>query len=80
MWIHASGIAVLLRGLMKLDVLSPTSAWPIIRLLLRMIWWLILIHLTENSVWAFAILASLKKLDDQRPIGRAELARSVLYY
>lgn len=56
MWIHASGIAVLLRGLMKLDALSPISAWPIIRLLLRMIWWLILIHVTEISVWALFYL------------------------
>src|SRR5580704_10682841 len=56
MWIHASGIAVLLRGLMKLDSLPPTSGWPIIRLLLRMIWWLILIHVIEISVWALFYL------------------------
>jgi hypothetical protein len=56
MWIHASGIAMLLRGLMKLDVLPHTSVWPIIRLLLRMIWWLILIHLTEIAVWALFYL------------------------
>jgi ion channel len=56
MYIHASGIAVLLRGLMKLDALPPTRVWPITRMLFRMIWWLILIHLAEISVWAFFYL------------------------
>jgi Ion channel len=55
-WIHASGIAVLLRGLIKVDALPPTSVWPMIQLLLRMIWWLILIHLSEISVWALFYL------------------------
>ena len=53
MWIHASGIAVLLRGLMKLDSLPPTSGvanHPVAAA--RMIWWLILIHVIEISVWA----------------------------
>jgi hypothetical protein len=56
MYIHASGIAVLLRGLMKLDALPPTRVWPITRMLFRMIWWLILIHLAEISVWALFYL------------------------
>jgi ion channel len=55
MWIHASGIAVLLRRL-RLDALPTRSTWPLIRLLLRMIWWLILIHLIEISVWALFYL------------------------
>jgi len=52
MAIHAFGVAVLLGGLMKLAALPPTPVWSITRSLLRMIWWLILIHLLEISVWA----------------------------
>ena len=47
--IHAMGIAVLLRRLMRLPL--PTSAWLIKRLLLRIIWWLILLHLAAISIW-----------------------------
>jgi hypothetical protein len=56
MAIHASGVAVLPHGLMKLDTLPPTRVWPIMRMLLRMIWWLILIHLSEISVRALFYL------------------------
>ena len=56
MHIHASGIAVLLRGLMKLEALPPTRVWAITRMLLGMIWWIILIHLAEISVWALFYL------------------------
>lgn len=51
MWMHAAGIAVLLRGMMRSHALAPTGVWPILRTLLRMIWWLLLIHLAEISVW-----------------------------
>jgi Ion channel len=53
MWIHATGIAVLLRVFMKLRVRPPVRAWALILILLRMIWWLILLHLIEIAVWAF---------------------------
>ena len=49
--VHVAGIAVLLRGLMTLHALPPTRIWLIARMLLRMMWWLILIHLTEVLVW-----------------------------
>ena len=51
-WIHAAGIAILVRRWIKPGHRSPTSSWPIIRMLLRMIWWLILLHLAEISLWA----------------------------
>jgi hypothetical protein len=51
MWMHAAGIAVLLRPMMRSHALAPTGVWPILRTLLRMIWWLLLIHLAEISVW-----------------------------
>ena len=48
--VHATGIAVLLRGLLRLHP-QPTGVWPVARLLLRMIWWLVLLHLAEISIW-----------------------------
>jgi hypothetical protein len=49
--VHAAGIAVLLRYLMKLHDPRSTQVWPAARILILMTWWLILIHLTEISVW-----------------------------
>ncbi len=49
--IHAVGLAVLLRLLLKSHVSPPTRLWPITWLLIRIAWWLILIHLLEISVW-----------------------------
>lgn len=49
--VHATGIAVLVRGLTKHHPLT-TNIWLILRMLLRMIWWLVLLHLGEISIWA----------------------------
>jgi hypothetical protein len=56
MWIHAAGISALLRVFMKLRPRSPIRVPALIVLLLRMIWWLILLHLVEISVWALFYL------------------------
>ncbi|MGC2112498.1 MAG: potassium channel family protein [Candidatus Korobacteraceae bacterium] len=56
MWLHATGIAVLLRGLMRSHATPPTGVWPVTRMLLRMIWWLILLHVAEISIWALFYL------------------------
>src|SRR5271165_3815178 len=53
--VHATGIAVLLRGLIRHHH-PTTSAWLITRMLLRMIWWLVLLHLAEISIWALFYL------------------------
>ena len=50
MWMHAAGIAVLLRVLRKPHLLSPMRVWAITVMLLHMIWWLILPHLAEIGV------------------------------
>ena len=50
--VHAAGLAVLLRALMKSHAQLPTRFWPVTRLLIALTWWLILIHLAEISVWA----------------------------
>jgi hypothetical protein len=54
--VHAAGLAVLLRCFISLDALPPTRFWPITRMLLRMVWWLFLIHLAEISVWGLFYL------------------------
>ena len=56
MWVHATGIAALLRGLTKLHATPPTGVRPVMRMLLRMIWWLILLHLAEISIWGLFYL------------------------
>ncbi len=53
--VHATGIAVLVRGLTKHHP-PTTSIWLILRMLLRMIWWLVLLHLVEISIWALFYL------------------------
>ena len=49
--VHATGIAVLLRRLRRHSS-PPGRGWPILLLLLRMVWWLMLLHLAEIAVWA----------------------------
>jgi hypothetical protein len=44
--VHATGIAFLLRL-----QLQPRGVWHVTRMLLRMIWWLVLLHLAEISIW-----------------------------
>ena len=52
---HATGIALLLRAFIRLQPL-PTSVWRVAVLLLRMIWWLVSLHLAEISIWALFYL------------------------
>ena len=52
---HATGVAVLLRRLIRLHDLQ-TSSWLMTRMLLRMIWWLVLLHLAEISIWGLFYL------------------------
>ena len=52
---HATGIGVLLQHLIHSQHL-PTSLSLTMRLLLRIVWWLILLHLAEISIWALFYL------------------------
>ncbi len=54
--LHATGIAVLLRHLTSLYALPPNKVWPVIRRLLHIIWWLLLLHLAEVSIWGLFYL------------------------
>ena len=60
---HATGVAVLLRRFIRLHyvpgsdwLILPTSAWLMTRMLLRTIWWLVLLHLAEISIWGLFYL------------------------
>ncbi|MBK9140166.1 MAG: two pore domain potassium channel family protein [Verrucomicrobia bacterium] len=50
--VHAAGFGLLLKSLMNSPAGLPTEPWPVARLLIRVTWWLILIHLVEITVWA----------------------------
>ena len=49
--IHAVGLALLPGFLLRARALPPTGVWPITWLLIRVTWWLILLHLLEISGW-----------------------------
>jgi len=54
--LHAAGLSLVLRSLMKSHAALPTEAWPIARLLIHVTWLLILIHVAEITVWALFYL------------------------
>jgi len=54
--IHAAGLALVPRFLLRARILPPTRFWPITWLLVRVTWWLILLHLLEITFWAIFFL------------------------
>ena len=50
--IHAGGLGVVLSHVLHHRVSAETRFWPITWLLIRIAWWLILIHMVEIAVWA----------------------------
>jgi len=50
--IHAAGLAIVLSHVLHYRVLPETRFWPITWLLIRIAWWLILVHIVEIAVWA----------------------------
>jgi hypothetical protein len=51
--IHAAGIALVLNRIWRSPARPKTGFWPISWLLIRLAWWLILVHMFEIAVWAF---------------------------
>jgi hypothetical protein len=51
-FLHAGGIALLLRSWLRRRAQPPSSRFAIVKTLLRMVWWLILLHLAEITIWA----------------------------
>jgi Ion channel len=56
LWVHTAGIVELLRTFAGVHAVAPTRMWAVRLMLLRMIWWLILLHITEISVWGLFYL------------------------
>jgi hypothetical protein len=54
--VHATGFALLLRSMTKSRTAHPTQTWPIAWLLIRVTWWLLLIHAVEITLWALVYL------------------------
>ena len=50
--IHAAGLGVVLSHVLHYRVHPDTRFWAITWLLIRIAWWLILIHVVEIAVWA----------------------------
>ena len=50
--VHATGFALLLRALVKSHAATLTQTWPTIWRLISVTWWLILIHVTEITLWS----------------------------
>jgi ion channel len=50
--IHAAGLGMVLSHVLHSTLQSETRFWPITWLLIRIAWWLIVIHLFEIAVWA----------------------------
>ena len=50
--IHATGLGVVLSHVFRSTVRPDTRFWPITWLLIRIAWWLILVHIVEIAVWA----------------------------
>lgn len=49
--IHAVGVALLLRGIVRWHGLTASGFMAVTRMVIGVTWWLILIHLLEISVW-----------------------------
>jgi hypothetical protein len=49
--IHAGGVALVLERISRSPARSETRFWPITWLLIRLAWWLIIVHLVEIAVW-----------------------------
>jgi Ion channel len=50
--IHAAGLGTALSQVLRSTNRPETRFWPITWLLIRIAWWLIVIHLFEIAVWA----------------------------
>ena len=50
--IHAAGLSLVLSHVLHHTMSPETRFWPITWVLIRIAWWLILIHTAEIAVWA----------------------------
>jgi hypothetical protein len=50
--IHAAGLGMVLSHVLHRTMAPETRFWPITWLLIRIAWWLLLIHTAEIAVWS----------------------------
>lgn len=49
---HAAALVIVLNPVLRLTAQLETRFWPVTWLVVRITWWLIVIHLVEIAVWA----------------------------
>src|SRR5215470_15864406 len=49
---HAAALAIALNPVLRLTAQLETRFWPMTWLVVRITWWLMLVHLVEIAVWA----------------------------
>jgi len=49
---HAAALGIILNPVLRLTAQLETRFWPVTWLVVRITWWLIVIHLVEIAVWA----------------------------
>lgn len=54
--VHAAGLALILGSAKRRYASAPTRFWPITKMLIALAWWLMLMHLTEISIWGLFYL------------------------
>ena len=54
--VHAIGLARLLKVYSRPGALPPLHVWPVTWCLIRVTWWLILVHMVEIAIWGFFYL------------------------
>jgi Ion channel len=49
---HAAALAIVLNPVLRLTAQLETRFWPMTWLVVRITWWLMVVHLVEIAVWA----------------------------
>ena len=48
---HAAGLAVVLGPILRSSQVGNMGFWPLTWLVIRVVWWLIVIHMVEIAIW-----------------------------
>src|SRR5437879_1685556 len=75
--IHAAGLGIVLSHVFHSTMRPDTRFWPITWLLVRIAWFLIVIHLLEIAVWALFFLCRSRR-SAQRPASFSLLSSGCL--
>jgi len=50
--VHAAGLMLAVRPVLRAALRARNHFWPLTHLVIRTVWWLIVIHMVEITVWA----------------------------